>query len=73
MNRREAIAALVALPSVKSIATVPAASNEVIVVECDEYLEAETEEHLRRRLAEIWPERKILVLDKTLRIKLAPR
>lgn len=41
MNRREALAALVAMPNVARISAVPANSDDVIVVECDGMLSRE--------------------------------
>lgn len=73
MNRREAIAALVSLPEVARISAVPAASEDVIVVECDAALTASSVAYIRARMGEVWPDRQIVVLDKGIRIKVAPK
>ena len=73
MNRREALAVLVAMPSIERIATVPATSDDVIVVECASRLTHDQRLRMRADLAQIWPDRKIVVLDEDLRIKLAPK
>lgn len=72
MNRREALAALVSLPEVARISTVPAASNDVIVVECDRWLTSDVAQRIHDTLSEVWPGRKIVVLDEGISIKVAP-
>ena len=72
MNRREAIAALVSLPQVAKISTVPEASKDVIVVECDVLLTNEMCILIKHRLSEVWPNREIVVLEQGIRIKVAP-
>lgn len=73
MNRREAIAALVSLPEVARIATVPANSDDVIVVECDGLLSQEGAANVKAQIQRIWPDRKVVVLSGELRIKVAPK
>lgn len=73
MNRREAIAALVSLPEVARISTVPANSDDVIVVECEGLVSQSTADHIRAHMREIWPDRKIVVLEGGIRIKVAPK
>jgi len=69
MNRREAIAALVALPHVERIAKVDAQPTDVIVVECDTFVSAAAAERIRLTLNEVWPNRKVVICDKNMRIK----
>jgi len=73
MNRREAIAALVALPEVARISAVPASADDVIVVECDGVLASESVARIKAQLEQVWPDRTIVVLSGELRIKVAPK
>jgi hypothetical protein len=73
MNRREALAALVSLPSVTRIQSVPANADDVIVVEVDHAISIETQERIKAHLQKVWPDRKIVVLDKSIQIKLVPK
>jgi len=73
MNRREALAALVSLPSVTRIQSVPANADDVIVAEVDHAVSIETAELLKAHLQDVWPDRKIVVLEKSIQIKLVPR
>ena len=70
MERREALAALMALPAATRITSVPADSNDVIVVECAEYILDEQKARLRDQLQQVWPNRKIVILGKSLTLKL---
>lgn len=70
MNRRDALAALIALPEVARLASVPATSTDVIVVECDHPLSDRQVQCIQTSLASVWPGRKIVVFDKGLRLKL---
>lgn len=69
MNRREALAALVSLPAIARISTAPVGHNDVIVVECDEYLTDEGVTQMRSTLEAVWPGRRIVVLTKGLTLK----
>jgi hypothetical protein len=69
VNRREAIAVLVALPGVARISAAPVKSTDVIVVECDEYLSREAADYIRAQLTDVWPGQKIVVLGRTMRLK----
>ena len=73
MNRREALAALVAMPQVARISAVPAANDDVLVVECDRPISREEADRMRQQFEQIWPARKVAILDGGLRIKLAPK
>jgi len=70
MNRRAAIAALVALPEVARLAATPIESTDVIVVESDQHLSYEQIDNIHKTLAKVWPGRKIVVFDAGLRLKL---
>lgn len=69
MNRREALAALVALPEVSRISVAHVQPDEVIVVESDDHLSSEACAHVRATISEIWPDRKIAVFSKGLRMR----
>lgn len=72
MNRREALAALMPLPAAVRISVAKLKPNDVIVVECDEYLTAETAARIRQHLHEfVWPDHKIVVCEKGMHIKIA--
>jgi hypothetical protein len=73
MNRREALAALVAMPEVARISAVPAHTNDVLVVECDELISSEVAERTQAMLKQIWPDRQILIFCKGMCVKLAPK
>lgn len=69
MNRREALAALVALPEVARISTAPLKPSDVIVVECDEHISSNEAARIKAHVQQIWPGREVLVLGKSLRLK----
>ena len=69
MDRREALKALVSMPAVSRISVAELKPDDVIVVECDEFLTLASKEHIRGQLEAIWPNRKIVVLEKSLRMK----
>jgi hypothetical protein len=70
MNRREAIAALVALPGVAKISTAPVKPDDVIVVECDLHMSCDMVERIKTTMADVWPGRKVVVFDKGMRMKI---
>lgn len=70
MNRREAIAALVALPEVARISTATLRPTDVIVVECDQLMSAEHTARIWMTMRDVWPDHKIVVFDKSMRIKI---
>ena len=73
MNRREAIAALVALPGVTRIAVAaPLAPADVIVIECSRQLSDAARASLCATLERVWPGRRCLVLDQGFTLKIAP-
>ena len=69
MNRREALAALVALPEVALISVARVKPTDVIVVECDDHICLETAARIKASMREVWPDQKIVVLDKNLKLK----
>lgn len=71
MNRREALQALISLPAVKSIAVADVKANDVIVVECESILSDNTRAYIKAQLADVWPCRKIVVLDSVLKLRIA--
>jgi hypothetical protein len=71
MNRREAIAALVSMPSIAQIQVAYVRPEDVIVVECNERLTHAVSEGIRATLERVWPGRKIVVCDAGVRIRIA--
>ena len=69
MNRRDALAALVALPEIARISSAPVQPTDVIVVECDQIISDSAAAHMRSTLESIWPGRKCVVLAKGLTLK----
>jgi len=69
MNRREAIAALVALPAATRISRAELKPSDIIVVECEGSISCETAERLKEQLTKVWPGQKILVLGDGLKLK----
>lgn len=71
MNRREALAALMALPVTARLSVAEVKPTDVIVVECDELLSQAVAVRIRADLQQVWPGRKVVVCDRGLRIKIA--
>lgn len=69
MERRDAIAALMLLPTIR-LAAAKLDPTDVIVVESDSRLSYEQIDTIQKTLGKIWPNRKILVFDAGLRMKL---
>ena len=69
MNRREAIAALTALPALKSIARADVGPNDVIVAECEGRLSTESIERIRQYIRAVWPTHRVVVCDGNVRLK----
>ena len=69
MNRRDAIKALVAMPAVVRISVAQLKPDDVIVLESDEHLGVEQLQAIKRQAEQVWPGRKIVVLEKGLRLK----
>lgn len=70
MNRREAIAALTALPAVARIAKVDLAPNAVIVVESDEYLSFAARCRIEESIRQAWPNHRVVVMDGGMRLSI---
>jgi hypothetical protein len=70
MNRREALAALAALPAVQSIARDEVRRGDVIVVECSSELTMESIKRMQEDIATIWPDNKCVVLFRELTMKI---
>lgn len=64
MDRRAALKALLALPTLASLAVVNLLPADVIVVECDEVITPEGIAHIKVQIANIWPDHKVIVFDK---------
>ena len=71
MNRREAIAALMGLPAVASIAVAQVQPDDVIVIESDVHLSLKQIEHFEHTMAKVWPGRKVVVLGPGTRLRIA--
>jgi len=69
MNRRDALAALVALPALTRIATAQVAPTDVIVVEVDAILSQEVARRMQLTLGQVWPGRQVVVLPKGMTLK----
>jgi hypothetical protein len=70
MNRRDAVAALVGLPSVTRIAKVADLKpDDVIVVECEKYIPREAVERITAQVQELWPGHKVAILCDGMKIK----
>lgn len=71
MNRREALAALVALPATSRISVAQLKPDDVIVIECDYEIGQPDKAHLKDMVQGVWPGRKIVVLSGGLKLKIA--
>lgn len=70
MNRREALAALISLPEVARISVARVKPTDVIVIECaDHYISPEAAQRIEASMKNIWPDQKIVIFDKSLRMK----
>lgn len=69
MNRREAIAALMAFPQTARITATRVSPSDVIVLECDEPLSDEGRAILSASLKQIWPDNRLVVCDRGMRLK----
>lgn len=70
MNRREAITALMSLPSLSSIQAVRMATDDVIVIEVEERLSAQHRENITEQITKLWPGRRVVVLDGGMKMKI---
>lgn len=69
MNRREAIAALVALPEITRMYTATVAPDDVIVVETTQLLSMAARANMSESLQRIWPGRRIVILSSGMTLK----
>ncbi len=65
MNRRDAIKAVMAMPAVAAISTATLEPDDVIVVEIEKftYLSDEASDRIRQQIQAVWPNRRVIVLD----------
>lgn len=69
MNRREAIAALMSIPSLSSIQSMRMATDDVIVIEVEQRLSAQGRENITEQITKLWPGRRVVVLDGGMKMK----
>ena len=69
MNRREALAALVAMPAVTRISRAELKPDDVIVIEAEMFLSDDAKDRIAAIAKDVWPERKVVVLDGGLKMK----
>jgi len=69
MNRREALLALTALPGLARISRADPKPDDVIVLECEKRLSDEQCHHLIALTQQVWPNRKVIVLEDGLKMK----
>ncbi len=72
MHRREAIEALLALPAIERIARLELKPDDVIVVECNAALSQTAVEQIQTLVGEVFPDRKVLICDQAMRLKVMP-
>jgi hypothetical protein len=69
VNRREALAALTALPAIKSIAVADVKPRDVIVIESPGILSLAAVERITEYAREAWPNNKVVVLSDGLTVR----
>ena len=69
MNRREAIAALTALPGLGRVAQADIKPDDVIVVETTEHMSADAADRIGEAVRRVWPTHRVLVLQHGLSLK----
>lgn len=72
MNRDEALAALVSLPEVQRISVASLKPTDVIVLNVAERITPEHAARIRAYLELVWPDQRVVVLDKGMEIRVAP-
>lgn len=70
MNRREAIAALMALPAATTVSVASVGRDDVVVIEIPTGLSAEQAEHITKLMEGIWPGRQCVVLANGMKLKI---
>jgi len=73
MNRREAIAALTALPAVARISKADLKPTDVIVMECDGVVSSEQAERIEAYVQKVWPNHQVVVLGDGLKLKIVEK
>jgi hypothetical protein len=74
MNRRKALATLVAMPALARIASAGAiTSGDVIVAELSERISVDESHRLKEHLKTIWPDNRIVVCGPQVRLKILPK
>lgn len=71
MNRRDALKLLTALPMVKTVEVARLEPNDVVVIESDEYLTVDQRTNIGKEAIKIWPNHKVIVLDHSMRLRIA--
>jgi hypothetical protein len=71
MDRRTALKTLLALPAVQSIEVATLQPDDVLVIECDVLVSAETNAHITAQIARIWPDHKVIIFEKGSRLRIA--
>lgn len=71
MNRREAIAALMALPASATLTRAEVKADDVIVVESTQFLNDDEMQTIHRQIQIAFPGRRVVVLDHGLTLKIA--
>lgn len=71
MNRRDAMKALMSLPATATVTRSAVQPNDVIVIESDDVLSCAGRADIANAVRQVWPNNKVVVLDKGLRMKIA--
>lgn len=71
MDRREALAALMALPATARISRAAVKPDDVIVIECDEVLSVDVARRITQQGEQIWPGHRVAVLGKGMHLRIA--
>ncbi len=73
MTEREAVEAITSLPSIRRIWVADLKPDDVIVFECDAHLTVPEIDRIKATAEGIWPGRKIVVIDRNIKMKVVPR
>jgi hypothetical protein len=69
MNRRAALAALMALPAATKISVAQITPSDVIVIECPGPISQADAERMQHTVKLVWPDTKCVVLGNGMRLK----